>query len=179
MNNTLKPFIVPVNEAGLPHGWCPLNSDDEANVIGLKAQEIAHLYWMLKKLEISYAYKVNGKIIERNFSIHPPETPRERIQSPPKFYESNAGSATDYWIGFDASKVFQSSQKGKFDIYFDIYEENSYQNFILTTNFINGYRKISEKKFTFGNRELTLNLWLEFSDWTGSIEYVKLKENFY
>lgn len=178
---TAKPFGYPVTECGLPRDWCTVLPSGKENILDLSPQEVAKIYWLLESIHVDYAYSINGLRRQRNAVLNTHVEPANRIALDPVFYydffEEN-GMECSIELKLDAIGQPENF-KGTLDIQLAVKEHDEHRRFILTCEDLQNYKLLAKHHFEFLDRPLSINLWTISTQWNGSIEYFRIRPEYY
>ncbi|MGF1485421.1 MAG: hypothetical protein ACFBZ8_13775 [Opitutales bacterium] len=176
----IEPFLVPVNAAGLPLDFCPVAPDGRATLSGFTAEALARHYWLLERVDVAYAYTVNGQSVVRNWSmISEPVPGAERLCVRPRLRYDNALPDDPVNFVITARLEVGSPQLSvPFDetyaIVFGLVESDFGPDVILSLEAQPGYQVAAAFPFGFLGNNLTAVLSLLDETWTGSIDSLTL-----
>ena len=182
MSETIETFTVPVNAAGLPHGRCPGPADGSENLTGLSVEEVARLYWRLKRLELSYTYTLLGTPVSRTLVAEAvPAQPRWRACVAPVAKAESPFGAEPVGVYLLAEvglwPLWRSAPwDGTFAAAFEVVEGDASGTYVLGLAPVAGWTELGRRSFTVFGRELELVLSAADGAWTGSVDAVTAVE---
>ncbi len=129
MQKSLKSFLTPVSQAGLPIAWETLPYDGKETCLDISPSSLARLYWLTESITIRYhllySYRNSSESYQGELLLTSPFLPHERIHSPPVFeYESSEEEAFRAFAQLDLYNIshripFQNRYGFSFDFFFE------------------------------------------------------------
>jgi len=179
MGTLIEPFTVATSDAGVTKDWCVNDMKGDETLQDLTPEDVARIYWMLEKVELLYTYTVQGITRSRYLILASKKKPLERIAWPPAFKTEGADGAIDYFSSLEVGNVARDKETGKLAMPLIVEEADEYENFVVTTERLEGYFLAAQKPFQAFDRKLTLYLWVYNKQWTGSIQNAELTEDYF
>lgn len=166
----VRPFLVPVSPSGLPKNWCYLEASQKADsVILVEKETLAKVYWLLEKVSIAYTFIINGKKVERSFSLTTDLAPLYRAERAPIFELTEEA----FYLEVDLSNV--SKTGNAWGIPIRIEEENMAKTYRLSLNKSDDYYLLANKTFTLFKTPLTLYLYGAYKKDRGTIDQFNIE----
>ncbi|MDR1436343.1 MAG: hypothetical protein LBI39_04025 [Puniceicoccales bacterium] len=173
-----EPFLVRVGPSGLPH-WATIGeaSGDES-ISGLRPAVLAHCYWMLRSISVSYAYEISSfGVLSNCYDVSCEIVPQQRLLAGPTFFGGATSGAngmfSEFYVDLSAATV---EPDGTYALNFYICEGTyPYMEVVLSTELRPTHETIAVSSATIFGRAVPLYLQVESSfDLSGSISSFSL-----
>lgn len=171
-------FVYSVNKSGLPITQCLSSPVGTPAIQGLKAQEVAKIYWMLRSIKINYSYRINNQEFHRKHVLETPITPKERVYWTPVFSKSSSENHVDCFINLDLNHFVDLSQE-TYGLEWSLNESDHDFRYTLSTNLELDGKILDVFHFDFLGQPQTCTLYAFDSNTFGSIQDFNFSLDFF